>query len=120
MADNDALLPIGSVVTLAGAGEKTLVVVGHKVSVEGREFDYMATLCPEGWLGPDEIWRFDSGDIGEVLHVGYEDANWSRLRALLEDPSTKGKGIDRSQWWQDPTAQEQEGAVSSGRDGKMS
>jgi hypothetical protein len=54
---------------------------------------------------------FDPGDIGEVLHVGYQDANWSRLRALLEDPSTKGKGIERSQWWQGPNVQEQEGTV---------
>ena len=111
MADNDELLPIGSVVTLAGAGDKTPVVVGHKVSVEGREFDYMAMLWPEGWLGPNEIWRFDDGDIGEVLHVGYEDANWSRLRALLENPSTKDRGIERSQWWQDPTARGREGAA---------
>lgn len=100
MKETNHLLPIGTVVTISSLGTKPLVVVSHKARAGlGPEHDYVGYLWPEGWMGNDSshVKYFDGPDVQEVLHMGYVDENWLRLRELLED---SGSGpISRDQWW---------------------
>lgn len=70
------LLPIGSVVLLNG-GEKRLVVIGIKqtdADGDGKEYDYLGVLYPEGHMGEDYQYLFNHSDIKQVVFRGYEDA----------------------------------------------
>ena len=69
------LLPIGSIVLLEG-GEKKLMIIGIKqtdVSGDGREYDYLGVLYPEGHIGDQFQYLFNHVDIKEILFRGYED-----------------------------------------------
>ena len=70
------LLPIGSVVLLAG-GEKRLMIHGVKqVGSEDNsklEYDYVSVPYPEGNIGNEYTYLFNHSDISEVVFRGYED-----------------------------------------------
>ena len=69
------LLPIGSIVLLQGA-EKKLMVTGIKQHAEDepdKEYDYCGVVYPEGNLGREMNFLFNTSDIGVVVHRGYED-----------------------------------------------
>lgn len=69
------LLPIGSVVLLKGA-EKRLMIYGvkqHSPQNPNKEYDYCGVLYPEGNIGGETTFLFNTDDIGMVLFRGYED-----------------------------------------------
>ncbi len=70
------LLPIGSIVLLHN-GEKRLMIIGIKqtnAEGEGKEFDYLGVLYPEGHIGDQFQYLFNHEDIQETIFRGYEDA----------------------------------------------
>ena len=69
------LLPIGTVVMLQG-GEKRLMIYGVKQTDEttGKEYDYLGVIYPEGNIGVDGHYFFNSEDIEKVYFIGYNDA----------------------------------------------
>ena len=84
------LLPIGSVVLLEGA-EKKLVIVGVKQmdgteeqGGDGKEYDYLGVLYPEGHIGDDFQYLFNHEDIKELVFRGYEDEEREAFLEKLE------------------------------------
>lgn len=70
------LLPIGSIVRLVD-GEKRLMICGVKqtdVERDGKEYDYLGVLYPEGHIGEEYQYLFDHADIEETIFRGYTDA----------------------------------------------
>lgn len=69
------LLPIGTIVLLK-EGEKRLMINGIKqtnASGDGKEYDYLGILYPEGHIGDEFQYLFNHEDIGEIVFKGYED-----------------------------------------------
>lgn len=66
-------LPVGTVVMLK-EGTKRISIIGFcPVIGDGREFDYVGCLYPEGLLNPNETLLFNHSDIKEIYHVGLKD-----------------------------------------------
>ena len=79
------LLPIGSVIRLAG-GEKRLMIYGVKQSDnegDGKEYDYVAVLYPEGNLGTEYQYMFNHSDIEDVYFRGFEDIERQNFIELI-------------------------------------
>lgn len=69
------LLPIGSVVRLHD-GEKRLMIIGimqSDASGNGKEYDYLGILYPEGHIGDQFQYLFNQEDIEEAIFRGFED-----------------------------------------------
>lgn len=66
-------LPIGSIVILK-EGIKRLMVIGvMQEDVDGKPYDYLGLLYPEGFIGQAATFLFQEEDILEIFHRGYED-----------------------------------------------
>jgi hypothetical protein len=82
----EELLPIGSIVLLNG-GEKRLMIIGvlQVNPDDNEEYDYLACLYPEGFVGPEHIYLFNSEDIESVVAEGFTDDEHYEFRdSLLE------------------------------------
>lgn len=69
------LLPIGSIIRLKD-GEKRLMINGimqSELEDEGKEYDYLGILYPEGHIGDQFQYLFNHSDIDEVVFRGFED-----------------------------------------------
>lgn len=85
------LLAIGTIVRLKN-GEKKLMIIGVKQSnmdENGKEYDYIGVLYPEGYLGAEFQYLFYQDDIEEIFFKGYEDLERAdfieRLSKLYEE-----------------------------------
>ena len=79
------LLPIGSIVLLKD-GEKRLMVSGimqSEADGDGKEYDYLGLLYPEGHIGDQFQYLFNHEDISEIVFRGYEDAEREEFLAKL-------------------------------------
>ena len=66
------LLPIGSVVLLKDATKKLVIIGVLQVNAEqNKMYDYLAVPYPEGYLGLDNIYLFNQGDINDIIFRGY-------------------------------------------------
>jgi len=87
----DYLLPIGSIVRLSG-GEKRLMIYGIKqqdTEGDGKEYDYVAVLYPEGNLGTEYQYMFNHSDIEDVYFRGFEDVERQNFITLLGEAYNK-------------------------------
>ena len=68
------LLPIGSVVLLKN-GTKKVMIFGVKQTdnSDGKEYDYISVLYPEGNVGENGQFLFNHSDIDEIYFRGCED-----------------------------------------------
>lgn len=69
------LLPIGSIVLLKD-GEKRLMIIGiiqSNASGNGKEYDYLGVLYPEGHIGDQFQYLFNHNDISEIVFRGFDD-----------------------------------------------
>ena len=69
------LLPIGTIILLKD-GEKRLMINGimqTDVSGDGKEYDYLGILYPEGHIGDEFQYLFNHEDISEIIFRGFED-----------------------------------------------
>ena len=72
----EGLLPIGTVVLLKNSKKRVMIIgVMQKQTKENEEiiWDYSACLYPEGYMGPDKTFLFNSNQIETVFSVGYQD-----------------------------------------------
>lgn len=66
------LLPIGSVVLLKDATKKLVIIGVLQVNAEqNKMYDYLAVPYPEGYLGSDNNYLFNQGDINDIIFHGY-------------------------------------------------
>jgi hypothetical protein len=88
------LLPAGSVVLLEEA-EKRLMIYGimQNNPDDGKQYDYIACLYPEGFIGREHNYLFNHEDIAKIEFVGFIDSEQqlfrSRLYEWLEEQNTK-------------------------------
>lgn len=89
MSDGKELLPIGSVVLLAGfevnGFPKKLMIYARKVTRSGTDdvFDYVACFYPEGFISSAYNVFFNHEDISRIVFRGYEDDEERALRKNL-------------------------------------
>lgn len=87
-------LPIGSVVTLKN-GTKKLMIIGRSQVCEGKLYDYSACLFPEGYLGKDALYIFNTDDIGTLYYIGMQnDEEFAFRSALVEAEEKIAKEIE--------------------------
>lgn len=76
-------LPIGSVVQLHEA-EKSLMIIGTlQTTDDGREFDYIACVFPEGYIDEDTFFLFNNEDIETVHFVGHVNAESQAYNMMI-------------------------------------
>lgn len=80
--DITKLLPVGSVIRLKDA-TKRLFVVGIAQESQGKHFDYVGMLYPEGFISDEYTYLFNHNDIDEVVFVGYIDTEHQMFRSNL-------------------------------------
>ena len=80
------LLPIGSVVLLEEA-EKRLMIYGvlQENEEDGKTYDYIGCLYPEGNIGVEYNYLFNHQDIAKVDFIGFADAEFQMFRKELSD-----------------------------------
>jgi len=80
------LFPIGTVVLLEG-GEKRLMIYGILPvnSDDGKTYDYIACLYPEGFIDNDHCFLFNNEDVKNVEYLGYVDLEQQEFRAKIAE-----------------------------------
>lgn len=67
----DKLLPIGSVILLEDSTKKVMIIGYCQYELESNElWDYAGCLYPEGYLGSDKTFLFNSDQIKEINFLG--------------------------------------------------
>lgn len=72
----EGLLPIGTVVLLKNSQKRVMIIgVIQKQIKDGKDviWDYSACFYPEGYMGPDKTFLFNSEQIEKIFAVGYQD-----------------------------------------------
>ena len=94
------VLPIGSVVLLKNSSKKLMIMGFAQVAADNPEkvYDYVGCVFPEGFLGPEQTFLFDSHQIEKIYAVGYQDeeqmAFKTRVDAALMELREKEKAQD--------------------------
>lgn len=81
------VLPIGSVVLLKNSTKKLMITGFAQVSAENpnRIYDYVGCVYPEGFLGPDQTFLFDSNQIETIYFIGYQDQEQMSFKVRIDD-----------------------------------
>ena len=77
------LFPIGTVVTVKDAN-KSMMIIGVLPENDGKRYDYIAVLYPEGYLTEKQIYLFNHDDVVKVESLGYMNAEYQVFRQDLE------------------------------------
>lgn len=71
---NKEYLPIGSVVLLKGADKRLMIFGIMPINLdEDKQHDYIGCLYPEGFLGSESTYLFNSEDIDKIDFIGFTD-----------------------------------------------
>ena len=77
------LFPIGTVVTVKDAN-KSMMIIGVLPENDGKRYDYIAVLYPEGYLTEKQIYLFNHDDVVKVEYLGYMNEEYQVFRQDLE------------------------------------
>ena len=77
------LFPIGTVVTVKDAN-KSMMIIGVLPENDGKRYDYIAVLYPEGYLTEKQIYLFNHVDVVKVEYLGHMNAEYQVFRQDLE------------------------------------
>ncbi len=83
----EGLLPIGTVVLLKNSQKRVMIIgVIQKQIKDGEDiiWDYSACLYPEGYMGPDKTFLFNSEQIEKIFAVGYQDEEQFRFKEKVD------------------------------------
>ena len=67
------LFPIGTVVSLYGTVRRVMICGVFACDNNGREYDYVGVLYPDGCSGEQKRFMFDRKEIERVYFRGYDD-----------------------------------------------
>ncbi len=84
----EGLLPIGTVVLLKNSKKRVMIIgVLQKQIKEGKEvlWDYSACLYPEGYLGPDKSFLFNTDQIEKIFSIGYQDEEQFAFKVKIDE-----------------------------------
>lgn len=81
------VLPIGSVVLLKNSTKKLMITGFAQVSAENpnKIYDYVGCVFPEGFLGPDKTFLFDSSQIETIFFIGYQDQEQMAFKIRIDN-----------------------------------
>ncbi len=84
----EGLLPIGTVVLLKNSKNRIMIIgVLQKQIKEGKEvlWDYSACLYPEGYLGSDKLFLFNTDQIEKIFSIGYQDEEQFAFKVKIDE-----------------------------------
>lgn len=83
----EGLLPIGTVVLLKGSSKRVMIigVLQNQISGSEKLWDYSGCVYPEGFMGPDKTFLFDSDQIEKIYSVGYQDEEQFSFKTQIDD-----------------------------------
>ena len=68
------LLPIGSVVLLKDSTKKLMIVgLCQQGASDGKLWEYVGVVFPEGFLSPDKMFLFNGDQIEQLFAIGFQD-----------------------------------------------
>ena len=78
--------PIGTIVMLEG-GDKRLMIYGVLPvnSDDGKTYDYIGCLYPEGFIDNDHCYLFNNEDIKNVEYLGFVDFEQQEFHAKVAE-----------------------------------
>lgn len=81
------VLPIGSVVLLKNSTKKLMIIGFAQVSASNPDkvYDYVGCIFPEGFIGPDQTFLFDSQQIDKIYAVGYQDEEQMSFKIRVDE-----------------------------------
>ena len=79
------LLPIGSVVRLKEATKSLMIIGTMQVDAEGKRYDYISCIFPEGYIDSDTFFTFQHEDIETVDFVGCINAESQAYFQILKN-----------------------------------
>lgn len=81
------LLPIGTVVLLKDS-TKRIMIIGElqkqKIDDQEKIWDYAGCLYPEGYMGPDKTFLFNSDQIDRIYAIGYQDEEQFEFKVKID------------------------------------
>lgn len=85
------VLPIGSVVLLKDSSKKLMITGFAQVAADdpNRIYDYVGCVFPEGFLGPDQTYLFDSQQIDNIFFIGYQDQEQMAFKIRIDKALTE-------------------------------
>lgn len=85
------VLPIGSVVLLKNSTKKLMIIGFAQISANdpNKVYDYVGCVFPEGFLGPDQTFLFDSYQIEKIYAVGYQDEEQMSFKVRIDEALTE-------------------------------
>ena len=78
------LLPIGSVVRVQEANHKFLII-GILQASQGKKYDYIGVLYPEGFMDAKSVFLFNNEDIEEIAYLGFMGSEHQVFRNNLNN-----------------------------------
>ncbi len=80
------VLPIGSVVLLKNSTKKLMIIGFAQVAANepNKVYDYVGCVFPEGFMGPDQTFLFDSHQIEKIYAVGYQDEEQMNFKVRID------------------------------------
>ena len=83
--EDDEILPLGTVVSFSGSGDRKAMIYQHAGTVNGEHFDYGVCAWPEGEdPARDEVNIVNHDEITAVHFRGYENALSQEVAKCLE------------------------------------
>lgn len=89
MLNRESVLPVGSVVQLAGDADHIFMITGFYPIAEDVLYDYTAVQYPLGNATAETAILFTADKIDKVLHEGYKNAAFPILLDALEASTGK-------------------------------
>jgi hypothetical protein len=83
----EGLLPIGTVVLLKNSTKRVMIIgVLQQQLKEGAPiiWDYSACFYPEGYMGPDKTFLFNSDQIDRIFSIGYQDGEQFEFKIKID------------------------------------
>ena len=87
------LLPLGSVVLVKEATKSLIIVGTRQKDNEGKKYDYVACLFPEGYINAEMFFLFNHEDIEKVRFVGYIDSEVQVYEQKIRELEENGKQV---------------------------
>lgn len=93
----EKFLPIGTVVSLQGGTKRTMIVGFCPIAEDGKKFDYVGCLYPEGVISPNESLLFNHEQIVKVYAKGFADEENEEFMFKLKDILAKKAAEENAQ-----------------------
>lgn len=78
-------LPIGTVVMLKGGTKRTMIVGFCPIAEDGKRYDYIGCLYPEGVVSANESLLFNHDQVEKIYAKGFTDQEHEEFMTKLNE-----------------------------------